>query len=55
MQKAKEKKNGVVTPLPPNMLQPGQDAKTFEGGKIKLGTNLPSRNTFINANDSSNL
>ena len=55
IEKAKEKKNGVVTPLPPNMLQPGQDAKTFEGGKIKLGTNLPSRNTFINANDSSNL
>ena len=47
-EKAKTKKNGVKTPLPPNMLQPGQDAKTYEGGKIKLGANLNSRSTFIN-------
>jgi hypothetical protein len=54
IQKAKEKKNGVSSPLPPNMLQPGQSTKVFEGGEIKLGTNLPSRNTFINQNDTSN-
>jgi hypothetical protein len=54
IEKAKEKKSGVSTPLPPNMLQPGQDAKSFEGGNIRLGTNLPSRNTSINVNDSSN-
>ena len=44
-QKAKTKKNGVKAPIPPNMLQQGQEAKTFEGGKIKLGANLPSRNS----------
>lgn len=54
IQKAKEKQSGVSTPLPPNMLQPDQDSKVFEGGKIKLGTNLPSRNTFINSQDSNN-
>ncbi len=48
IQKAKEKKSGVGTPLPPNMLQPGQSAKVFEDGSIKLGTNLPSKSTFIN-------
>jgi len=26
------------------MLQQGQEAKIYEGGKIKLGANLPSRN-----------
>ena len=31
--------------MPPNMLQPGQEAKTYSGGKIQLGTNLPSRTT----------
>lgn len=46
---AKEKKAGVTTPLPPNMLQPNQDVKTFENGKIILGTNLESRNTLINS------
>jgi hypothetical protein len=51
---AKEKKSGVTTPLPPNMLQPNEVAKTYEDGKVKLGTNLPSRSTFINSNDSSN-
>lgn len=45
IQKAKTKEAGVKQPMPPNMLQPGQEAKTFNGGKIKLGTNLPSRNT----------
>lgn len=55
MEKAKEKPSGVSTPLPPNMLQPGEEAKTFKGGEIQLGTNLPSRNTFVNQNDSSNL
>ena len=29
--------------MPPNMLQPGQQAKKFEDGKVKLGTNLPTR------------
>ena len=45
IQKAKTKESGVKQPMPPNMLQPGQEAKTFSGGKIQLGTNLPSRNT----------
>jgi hypothetical protein len=54
LKKAKEKKSGVSTPLPPNMLQPGQDAKVFENGKIKLGTNLNSKSTFINSDNSSN-
>lgn len=48
LEKAKEKKSGVNAPLPPNMLQPGQDVKVLENGEIKLGSNLPSRNTFIN-------
>lgn len=43
-QKAKSKKSGVKTPLPPNVLQQGQDAKTYKGGNIQLGTNLPTRN-----------
>ena len=42
-QKAKTKKNGVTAPIPPNMLQQGQAAKTLEGGKIKLGANLNTR------------
>jgi hypothetical protein len=54
IEKAKAKKSGVNTPLPPNMLQPGQSAKEFTDGEIKLGTNLRARNTFININDSSN-
>lgn len=49
LEKAKEKKSGVKTPLPPNMLQPGQEVKIFENGEIKLGSNLPSRNTFTNS------
>ena len=44
IQKAKTKKTGVKAPIPPNMLQQGQEAKVFEGGKIKLGANLPTRN-----------
>lgn len=44
IEKAKTKKSGVSTPLPPNVLQQGQDAKTFEGGNIILGTNLNTRN-----------
>lgn len=47
-EKAKTKKNGVKTPLPPNMLQPGQESKSFENGKIILGTNLNSRSTVTN-------
>lgn len=43
IQKAKEKPSGVTTPLPPNMLQPGQDTKVFKDGGILLGANLPSR------------
>lgn len=45
-QKAKSKKSGVKTPLPPNLLQQGQEAKTFKGGNIQLGTNLPTRNNY---------
>jgi hypothetical protein len=45
LQKAKTKKSGVKTPLPPNVLQPGQSAKTYTGGNIQLGTNLPSQTT----------
>ena len=44
IQKAKTKKNGVKTPLPPNVMQPGTSAKTFENGRISLGTNLNTRN-----------
>mgnify|MGYP001383034656 FL=1 len=43
IQKAKTKKDGVKTPIPPNMLQQGQEAKIFEGGKILLGANLNTR------------
>lgn len=49
--KAQQKSSGVTTPLPPNMLQPNETAKVYENGKVKLGANLPSRNTFINSND----
>ena len=45
IQKAKTKKAGVKSPIPPNMLQQGQVAKVYEGGKILLGANLPSRNS----------
>lgn len=45
IEKAKSSENGVKQPMPPNMLQPGQEAKTYSGGKIQLGTNLPSRST----------
>lgn len=44
IQKAKNKKNGVKTPLPPNVLQPGDSSKIFEDGRILLGTNLNTRN-----------
>ncbi len=44
IQKAKEKKSGVTTPLPPNVLQQGQDGKTFTGGRIILGSNLNTKN-----------
>jgi|TARA_R100000501_G_C2593444_1_gene92691 hypothetical protein len=43
IQKAKTKKNGVQTPLPPNVLQQGQKAKVFEDKMIKLGQNLNTR------------
>ena len=43
-QKAKTKKTGVKAPIPPNMLQQGQEGKVFEAGKILLGANLPTRN-----------
>jgi hypothetical protein len=42
--KAKEKKSGVKIPMPPNMLQPGSQAKQFDKGGINLGTNLNSKN-----------
>lgn len=48
IEKAKKSEAGVKQPMPPNMLQPGQESKTFGGGKIQLGTNLPSRNTKAN-------
>lgn len=48
IEKAKKSKSGVEQPMPPNMLQPGQQTKTYEGGKIQLGTNLNSRNTKAN-------
>ena len=48
IEKAKTSKAGVKQPMPPNMLQPGQETKQYEGGKIKLGTNLNSRNTKQN-------
>ena len=44
-QKAKTKKNGVDAPIPPNMLQQGQEAKVYKGGKILLGANLKTRNS----------
>tara|TARA_R110001592_G_scaffold120545_3_gene325024 strand:- start:101759 stop:102292 length:534 start_codon:yes stop_codon:yes gene_type:complete len=44
IQKAKTKKSGVSTPLPPNVLQPGQSGKTFKNGKIILGSNLNTKN-----------
>jgi hypothetical protein len=43
IEKAKSSEAGVKQPMPPNMLQPGQEAKTLGGGKIQLGTNLPTR------------
>lgn len=45
IEKAKTKEAGVNQPMPPNMLQPGQESKTYGGGKIQLGTNLNSRST----------
>jgi len=48
IEKAKSSKSGVSQPMPPNMLQPGQETKAYEGGKIKLGTNLNSRSTKAN-------
>jgi len=43
IQKGKNKKSGVTTPLPPNVLQQDQDVKEFIDGKIKLGVNLNTR------------
>jgi len=45
IEKAKTKEAGVKQPMPPNMLQPGQESKTYSSGKIQLGTNLNSRRT----------
>ena len=42
-QEGKNKKSGVNSPLPPNVLQQGQNAKTLKNGTIELGTNLPTR------------
>jgi hypothetical protein len=42
-QLAKTKKSGVKSPIPPNMMQQGQVAKVYKGGKILLGANLPNR------------
>ena len=42
-EKGKNKKSGVNSPLPPNVLQQGQNAKTLKNGTIELGTNLPTR------------
>jgi hypothetical protein len=46
IEKAKSSEAGVKQPMPPNMLQPGQEAKTYTGGKIQLGTNLKSKSTL---------
>lgn len=43
LNKAKQKKSGVKTPLPPNILQPGQQSKTFVDGEIILGNNLNTK------------
>jgi len=43
-QKAKTKKSGVKAPIPPNMLQQGQEATIYKGGNITLGANLPTKN-----------
>ena len=37
---AKGKTGAVKNPLPPNMLQEGVVSKTFNDGKVQLGTNL---------------
>tara|TARA_R110000751_G_scaffold104516_5_gene200021 strand:+ start:1027 stop:1557 length:531 start_codon:yes stop_codon:yes gene_type:complete len=42
-EKGKNKKSGVNSPLPPNVLQQGQRTKTLKNGTIELGTNLPTR------------
>lgn len=42
-QLAKEKKNGAKTPLPPNMLQPGQNGIEAVDGAIILGANMNRR------------
>ena len=39
-EKAKGLNGGVKEPLPPNMLQPGINSKTYKDGKIILGSNL---------------
>ena len=44
IEKAKTKESGVDTPIPPNVLQQGQESKIYEGGNITLGANLPIRN-----------
>jgi len=46
IEKAKSSEAGVKQPMPPNMLQPGQEAKTYTVGKIQLGTNLKSKSTL---------
>jgi len=43
LEKAKNKKSGVSNPLPPNVLQPGQNAKEFIDGNILLGINLNTK------------
>ena len=43
IEKAKTKENGVKNPLPPNILQPDQEIKEFKSGKIKLATNLNTK------------
>lgn len=45
IEKTKKKKNGVNNPLPPNILQPGEDVKEFAEGKIQLGSNFNQRNS----------
>ena len=41
--KGSGKEGAVRTPLPPNVLQPGQKSKKMKDGEILLGTNIPTR------------
>lgn len=44
---AEKKANGNKAPSPPNLLQPGQEAKSAVDGAIILGNNLNSRDGMV--------